>query len=238
MPCGGIPEPLGPAILTRALARAGGLLFQRPCQLCGHRVEEPGLGTACAACWDGLEARPWPSLRFPGLRAPAFDAVEAAWAYGGSLRELIHAWKFGGHPSLRRPFGAALARRCEPARDWGCDAVVPVPLGLQSWDERGFDAAGALAASVARAWRLPLRPALFWARQRQRQSGLNAVERRGNAAGAFGSRPVEGLRLLLVDDLLSSGATAQDAARALKAAGAAFVGVAALAHAEWERHGA
>lgn len=201
-------------------------------------MEEPGLGTACSACWDALEAQPWPALRFPALRERAFDKAEAAFAYGGELRELIHAWKFEGHPSLRRPFSAALARRCESARDWGCDAVVPVPLGRQSWKERGFDTAGALAASVARDWRLPLLPALFWARERRRQSDLDAAGRRENASGAFGSRPVQGRRLLLVDDLLSSGATAQDAARALKAAGAAFVGVAALAHAERDHHGA
>jgi predicted amidophosphoribosyltransferase len=134
---------------------------------------------------------------------------------------LVHAFKFEGHPSLRRPFSQALARRCEEARAWGCDALVPMPLSRESWRERGYDAAGSLAA-------------LAWARPRARQSALKRAARLSNAAGAFRAAPVEGRRLLLVDDLLSSGATAHDAARALKAAGAAFVGVAALAHAELE----
>jgi predicted amidophosphoribosyltransferase len=147
---------------------------------------------------------------------------------------LVHAFKFEGHPSLRRPFSQALARRCEEARAWGCDALVPMPLSRESWRERGYDAAGSLAEGLGRAWKLPLLPALAWARPRARQSALKRAARLSNAAGAFRAAPVEGRRLLLVDDLLSSGATAHDAARALKAAGAAFVGVAALAHAELE----
>lgn len=214
------------------LPRLAGLLFQRDCQLCGARVEEPGLASACAGCWGVLEDEPWPRLAFPALAEPAFDRACAAFAYGGGLRELVHAFKFRGHPSLRRPLGRALARRCEEARDWGCDAVVPVPLSRASWRERGYDAAGALAAALARAWSLPLWPGLAWARERGRQSELDRPARLANAAGAFTARPAQGRRLLVVDDLLSSGATAQDAARALKRAGAVFVGVAALAHAE------
>ena len=97
--------------MKRALARLAGLLFQRPCELCGARVEEPGLGTACAACWGALEAEPWPQLRFPALPAPGFDAALAVFPYQGALRRLIHSYKFEGHPSLRRPLAEALARR-------------------------------------------------------------------------------------------------------------------------------
>lgn len=218
--------------MRRLAARLAGLLFQRDCQLCGGRVEEPGLGTACAACWGALESEPWPRLRFPALRNPAFDRAAAAFPYQGDLRRLVHAFKFEGHPSLRRPFSRALARRCEEARGWGCEALVPMPLGRASWRERGHDAAGSVAAGLSAAWGLPILAALAWTRERARQSELDQAGRLANAAGAFVARPVEGRRLLLVDDLLSSGATAHDAARALKEAGAVFVGVAALAHAE------
>lgn len=213
-------------------ARLAGLLFQRPCLLCGARVEEPGLGAACGACWGGLESSPWPVLRFPSLAAPAFDKAAAAFAYDGPLKRLVHAFKFEGHPSLRRPFSQALARRCEEARDWGCEALVPLPLSAGSWRERGYDAAGALAEGLGAAWKLPLLPALGWARPRTRQSELDRAGRLANAAGAFKAAPLQKKRLLVVDDLLSSGATAQDAARALREAGADFVGVVALAHAE------
>ena len=216
----------------RLLRRLAGLVFQRPCQLCEARVEEPGLATACEACWGAIESRPWPRLAFPALDRPAFDRAVAAFGYDGELRRLVHAFKFEGHPSLRRPLGQALARRCEGARDWGCDAVVPMPLSRASWLERGHDAAGSLAQGLARDWRLPVLPALAWGRERRRQSELDRAARLRNAEGALASAPVAGRRLLLVDDLCSSGATAHDAARALKAAGAEFVGVAALAHAE------
>lgn len=223
---------MGAARLMRLAARLAGLVFQRPCQACGARVEEPGLGTLCEPCWGGLEAQPWPLLRFPGIAEPAFDRGVAAFPYQGSLRQLVHAFKFEGHPSLRRPLSQAMARRCEEARGWGCDAVVAMPLSRASWRERGYDAAGRLAEGLAQAWGLPLLPALSWARERERQSALKRAERLRNAAGALQAAAVPGRRLLLVDDLLSSGATADDAARALKASGAAFVGVAALAHAE------
>lgn len=195
-------------------------------------MEEPRLGTLCGECWGALESQPWPLLRFGGLAEPAFDRAVAAFPYQGPLRSLVHAFKFEGHPSLRRPLGEALARRCEEARHWACDAVLPMPLSRASWRERGYDAAGSLAASLAQDWGLPLLPALHWARERERQSALGRAQRLRNAAGALEASPVPGRRLLLVDDLLSSGASAHDAARALKAAGAAFVGVAALAHAE------
>jgi ComF family protein len=181
-----------------------------------------------------MESQPWPAPRFPALAEPAFDRAVAAFPYNAALRPLVHAFKFEGHPSLRRPFSQALARRCEEARGWGCDALVPMPLSRESWRERGYDAAGSLAEGLAQAWRLPLLPALAWARPRARQSELKRAARLSNAADAFRAAPVAGRRLLLVDDLLSSGATAHDAARALKASGAAFVGVAALAHAELE----
>jgi ComF family protein len=173
-------------------------------------------------------------VRTPALPAPSFDAALAAFPYQGSLRRLIHAYKFEGHPSLRRPLAQALARRGEGARAWACDAIVPVPLSRVSWRERGYDAAGALAAGLGEAWSLPVLDALAWARERSRQSALDRGGRLANAAGALQARPVAGKRLILVDDLLSSGATADDAARALKTAGAAYVGVLALAHAELE----
>jgi predicted amidophosphoribosyltransferase len=195
-------------------------------------VEEPGLATLCEDCWGVLEAEAPPRVRCGGLAVPAFDRAVAAWPYRDTLRDLIHAWKFEGHPSLGRPLAAGLARRCEEAREWGLEAVVPVPLGRRSWRVRGYDAAGSLAGRLAGDWGLPLLPALEWARERGRQSELGREGRLRNAAGAFRAGPVQGMRLLLVDDLLSSGATADDAARALKAAGATFVGVAALAHAE------
>lgn len=225
---------MGPAGLAEPLRRLAGLLFQRPCLICGARVDDPALGAACGPCWDALEREPLPRLSFAGLGRPAFDAAFAAFAYEGGLRELVHAYKFEGHPSLRRPLAAAVARRCEAALALRPQAVVALPLAPHSLRERGYDAGGELAQAVAGAWRLPLVRPLAWTRPRRRQSELDRAGRLANAAGSMqvnsGAFPA-GIRLLVVDDLLSSGATAHEAARALKGRGAGLVGVAALAHA-------
>lgn len=223
---------MGQAGLIEAGRRALGLLFQRPCLLCGGRAGDPALGAACGTCWEALDALPVPVTRFAVLEAPAFDAAMAAFPYEGGLRELVHAYKFEGHPSLRRPLARRLARRCEGAAG-ACDAVVALPASPQSLRERGYDAAGELAQDAAQAWGLPLLRPLRWARPHVRQSELKARQRLANARGAFlaHGEEVKGRRLLLVDDLLSSGATADAAATALKRAGAVSVAVAALAHA-------
>jgi len=225
---------MGLAGLNPALRRAAGLLFSRRCLACGASVQDPAEGAACEGCWAALEGEALPRLGFRRLGRPHFDRATAAFAYEGALRDLVLAYKFSGHPSLRRPLAAALARRCEAALDWGCRAVAALPPSPDSLHERGYDASGALAAEVARAWGLPLSPALAWARPRRRQSELGLNERLTNAS--FSLRPLpgaglQGAKILLIDDLLSSGATVHEAARALKAGGASFVGVAALAHA-------
>lgn len=226
--------------MEQALAgfrRLAGLLFQRPCQFCGQRVADPVLATACEACWTALDTEAPPTVHFGALAVPAFDAASAAYAYQGPLRELVHAWKFEGHPSLRRPFAKRLLQRCPELAVWGCDAVVALPLSKGSWAERGYDAPGALADGLAQGLGLPRLKALTWLRQREKQSRLGLRDRMANAAGALGVPPgfdLRGRRLLLVDDLLSSGATAQDAAWALRSNGAEFIGLAALAHATSE----
>lgn len=221
---------MGPAALSRLGRRAAALLFQRPCRLCGARVADIAYGAACAGCWAELDARPRPGL---ALRLPARPALAAAWAafaYEGPLRDLLRAWKFEGAASLRRPLALRLAQRCAAAA-LDCDAVLAPPPSPRHWGERGYDPAGDLAAGAARLWGKPLLRPLGWARPRRRQSGLGLAQRRRNAAGAFEARGVKGLRLLLVDDLLGSGATALDAARALRRAGAAGVSLAVLARA-------
>ncbi|ABC80013.1 ComF family protein [Anaeromyxobacter dehalogenans] len=184
------------------------------CARCGA----PGAGPACGAC-----------LAAP----PAFDAVRAGGLFGGPLADAVHALKYGGRPDLARPLGAWLAARV-PLPPGA--AVVSVPLGRARRVDRGYDQAALLADALARAAGARgrrLRGALRRARETSPQVGLGRAERARNVAGAFLAGPaVAGRDLVLVDDVVTTGATADAAARALRAAGARSVTVVALARAE------
>ena len=229
-------ERLEPAWAGR-LRRAGwlslGLLFQKPCLACGQRVADPREAGLCPGCWMALSQWPLPEVRAHLGEEPDF-APMAAFVYEGWLRELIHAWKFEGRSALTRPLARCMARRLRTLGAGGYDLAVTLPANPASLRERGFDAAGELAALAARDLGLPLKDPLQQLRRRQRQSGLKHPERLKNALGLYGLKPgqaVEGKRLLILDDLMTTGATAQAASAALLEAGAASVGVGVLAHA-------
>jgi ComF family protein len=153
------------------------------------------------------------------------------------MREAVHAVKYGGRPLVASPLGrlvADLAARVlpTPPGEWA-DGLVPVPLHAARLAERGFNQAELLAAPCAARWRLPmLGRVLVRTRPTRPQTDLDADARRANVRNAFRvprAAAVRGRRLLLVDDVFTTGTTVGSAARALRAAGAAAVGVLALA---------
>ncbi|MFS8544243.1 MAG: ComF family protein, partial [Limnochordales bacterium] len=162
--------------------------------------------------------------------------------YDGALRDYIHRVKFGADRALGETLGRFLAEYALRTRElWPFDAVVPVPLHAQRLAERGFNQAELLARPVAHYCGRPLlRHVLERVRPTAAQARMPVGGRRANVRGAFRVRAaaaLAGKRLLLVDDVLTSGETAGEAARVLLRAGAAQVRVLCWAvgvhEAEW-----
>lgn len=155
-------------------------------------------------------------------------------AYGEELREAVLRCKRPGAEAVAAAFGRLLVRRHrETLEAWACDAVVPVPMHWTRRMMRGATAAEEIAAQVAADLRLPCRRLLRRTRATRMQNELPFEERRGNVRGAFRSRrSTAGLRLLLVDDVVTTGGTLAECRDTLLAAGAAAVHAAAVARAE------
>ncbi|HEU4366620.1 MAG TPA: ComF family protein [Methylomirabilota bacterium] len=161
---------------------------------------------------------------------PAWDWARAAAEYEGVVRDALHAFKFEGKRALARPLAALVLEQWSPAV--GADAaLVAVPLARSRERERGFNQAALVAERLAGALGVPLRPRwLVRVRATRSQSDLGATERRANVRGAFAADPaVAGRHVVVVDDVLTTGATASECARALRAAGAVRVGVLTVA---------
>ena len=165
--------------------------------------------------------------------ATAFDAAWSCGAYDGTLRQLIHLYKYGRMMPLARVFGRAMSRAYP--RDQLFDFLVPVPVHWRRRFTRGFDQSLLLALELSRHTAIPVLCALRRTRHTGAQAGLTRRQRRDNVRGCFAvPRPeaVQGRRLLLIDDVLTTGATVNAAAAALKRHGAAGVGVFTLARAD------
>jgi ComF family protein len=157
-----------------------------------------------------------------------FDEAFCYGAYEGTLRKLIHLFKYSGMHRLSRPLGALLADALP--RDRQFDLLTAVPLHWRRRWQRGFNQSELLGKAIGRARGIPARNVLRRGWATRAQAGLSNAQRRENVAGAFRARrKVAGLRILLVDDVMTTGATAGACARALKKAGAKSVSLLALA---------
>jgi ComF family protein len=207
-------------------------------------MEVPILGgPACARCGDSTDEGA-ELCRACRLAPPLFEKAVAYAFYQDTMRAAIHALKYDRMHSAARRMGAMLAQAILKLRDEAPAEmlVVPVPLHRGRYAERGFNQARLLAAHALRnlrktdaAWKLTLAPAaLMRLRPTEAQAGLTPRQRRLNVRAAFQVNDAGAVRdrhILLVDDILTTGATARAAAKALKDAGAASVWVATLARA-------
>ncbi len=190
------------------------------CDGCGSPFDyDPGPGARCGACAD---------------QPPAFDRARAACLYDEHARDLILKLKHADRTDLSGLFARWLARAAADILP-DTDAVVPVPLHRWRLLRRRYNQAAEIARPLARRARIAyFADALVRRRPTPSQAGKSGDARRVNLLGAFAvSRAwrarVEGRRLLVVDDVLTTGATAEGCALALKAAGAARVDVAVIA---------
>jgi ComF family protein len=166
---------------------------------------------------------------------PGFDAAYSYGLYEDRLRELIHLYKYGKIRSLAGLF-ARLMSGALPL-DEPLDAVAAVPLHWRRKWQRGFNQSELLARAIARRRRIPFVRALRRARSTSAQAGLSNAGRRQNVAGAFAFRPsrrgdIADRRILLIDDVMTTGFTASACALALRRAGAARVVLLTLARAD------
>ncbi|MDB5740653.1 MAG: amidophosphoribosyltransferase [Alphaproteobacteria bacterium] len=236
---------------VRAYARGAkaalDLLFPPQCMACRAPVRDSGF---CAACWGSIAFLDGPGCACCGLpfavalegenlcaaclaRPPAFDSARAILAYDDASKGAILALKHADRLDLVPGFSRWLARAGRAGID-DCDLIVPVPLHRARLWRRRYNQAAELARRLARDLRLPAdNQALARSRATPSQGAMpSAKARRRNVQRAFqvpDPAKVAGKRILLLDDVLTTGATAEACARALKRAGAAKVHVLALA---------
>jgi ComF family protein len=220
-------------------------LFPATCYLCLDPGQPPSLDL-CRGCEDDLPRnRPACAVcTMPGPRAGslcdrcrlqgrAFDAAFAAYRYEFPLVELIHRLKYRGQLPIGRILGTLLARCIAEQGRPRVDAIVPVPLHYAREARRGYNQAREIASFAAQILRLPVRDRLAERiRETEEQAALPAIVRRVNVSGAFAVRAgAVPPAVAIVDDVLTTGATAEALAVELKRAGCRHVEVWAVARA-------
>ncbi|MGH2711347.1 MAG: double zinc ribbon domain-containing protein [Actinomycetota bacterium] len=176
-----------------------GVITRPWCRGCGRPWEEPL--DSCADCPPGV-----------------IDRARAPFLYDGPVADAIKAMKFAGAHALAPHLAAAIAELC---RDPDSDAITWVPLSRRRRTRRGFDQAEVLARELGKRLDLPVARLLVRTRDAGSQARRSGADRRAALRGAFrGSRRSSPRRVLLVDDVLTTGSTAAECAAVLKEAGA------------------
>lgn len=219
------------------------LAVSQDCALCGERNNAvvcvpcsgllPALSTnCCPQCSAEATAHAASEGQICGTclrEPPLFDAAVAAYRYAFPVDRLLQSFKFNANLALVDLFADALAERVRSSGPPSLTPrlIVPLPLAPKRLAARGFNQAALIATRVARGLQLPIeRAPLLRIRETPPQAGLARDARRKNVKGAFACDQgvdLSGVSIAIVDDVMTTGATLSEAARALKAAGASRV---------------
>jgi ComF family protein len=197
------------------------LIFPPKCEVC----RKPGRDALCSACFGQIK------FLNPQL------GVYSASVYGGALKEAIHRFKFNKRKSLAEPLGVLLVQYLSHApglRMEEVEAIIPVPLHRKRHRERGFNQAELLAKVVGRYYDKPVINALERQKNTHAQFDLPRADRFTNLKEAFrvsDHRSVYNRKVMLLDDIYTTGSTVGECVRALKTAGAKRIEILTLSRA-------
>ncbi|MDO8955761.1 MAG: ComF family protein [Deltaproteobacteria bacterium] len=225
--------------------------FPSQCPLCGKILDENSLGRPCPSCLSQIKFFSHPYCPRCGLGFNTamgedhlcsgcltehwdFTKARSIGPYEGLMAEVISRFKFRGISRLAKPLGILLAEYEDPEFTFSeFDLILSVPLHPQRLRKRGFNQSLLLARRISRVHSIPLDfTALQRIRHTQPQTELSGPERKKNIRGAFAvkkSAIISGKRILLIDDVFTTGATVQECSKALLKAGAKRVDVMTLA---------
>ena len=212
----------------KILDRILDLLYPPRCPFCRKLLQGSG-ETICPSCSRRFENLPTGGYR---REVSHTECVVAPFPYEGTVRESLHRYKFGGVTAYARTY-AEFIGKCIDENQISCDIITWVPLSRKRLRKRGYDQARLIAEDLAKRLDLPCRKLLEKQVDTKPQSGTgSAANRRANAAGVYACPDpdaVRGKRILLVDDIVTTGSTLSECAKMLKAAGAAVIYGAAAA---------
>ena len=208
------------------------LLFPEKCVLCGKVLEKEEMDL-CHSC--RIHAPECPISR---KKYPFIDSWTALWYYEGEVRRSLLRYKFYGRRNYADVYGRLLAMKLLKEERTDVDVLTYIPISPKRRRKRGFDQVELVTKKVAQELNIPCVAVMKKVRHNRPQSGIvGDAQRRANVLGAYAitdGEAIRGKRVLLLDDIVTTGATAGEAARVLLTAGAKEVHLAVVAMAKHE----